>query len=83
MFDKLTSFGTLALVIAVVGVTLWVVHWLLIKRHQDLGNERMFPRQILMFVFFTYCVFVIFLLLCYHVLGFVFCMCMCIQRKKE
>jgi hypothetical protein len=31
-----------------VGVMLWGAHWLLIKRHPDLGNERMFPRQLIM-----------------------------------
>ena len=30
------------------GAILWGAHWLLIGRHTDLGNERKFPRQIVM-----------------------------------
>ena len=30
------------------GAALWGAHWLLIGRHPDLGNERKFPRQIVM-----------------------------------
>jgi small conductance mechanosensitive channel len=29
------------------GLGLWGIHWLLIGRHRDLGNERRFPRQLL------------------------------------
>ncbi len=30
------------------GLVLWGLHWLLIGRHGDLGNERKFPRQLLL-----------------------------------
>ena len=29
------------------GLGLWGIHWVLIGRHLDLGNERKFPRQLL------------------------------------
>lgn len=29
-------------------IFLWCMHWLLIARHDDLGNERKFPRQLIM-----------------------------------
>lgn len=48
MLETITSFGSLVIVATLVGVLLWVAHWLLIKRHPDLGNERMFPRQLIM-----------------------------------
>lgn len=48
MLEKLTSFGPLVIMVTAVGVILWVAYWLLIKRHPDLGNERMFPRQLIM-----------------------------------
>jgi len=30
------------------GLGLWVIHWILIGRYRGLGNERKFPRQLLM-----------------------------------
>lgn len=29
-------------------IFIWCMHWLLIARHNDLGNERKFPRQLIM-----------------------------------
>ena len=48
MFESLTSFGPLIGTIFAVGVTLWAAYLLLIRRHPDIGNERMFPRQLIM-----------------------------------
>ena len=48
MFESFTSFGPLIGTIFAVGVTLWAAHLLLIRRHPDIGNERMFPRQLIM-----------------------------------
>lgn len=31
-----------------VSLTVWIVHWFLIGRHPDLGNEKKFPRQLMM-----------------------------------
>jgi len=36
--------------IFVISATLLTAHWLLIRRHADLGNERMCPRQITMLI---------------------------------
>ena len=48
MFETLTSFGPFIGTVTTVGVILWAVHWQLIKRQPDLGNERLFPRQLIM-----------------------------------
>ena len=48
MFESFTSFGPLIGTIFAVGVTLWAAYLLLIRRHPDIGNERMFPRQLIM-----------------------------------
>ena len=48
MFESFTSFGPLIGTIFAVGVTLWAAYLLLIRRHSDIGNERMFPRQLIM-----------------------------------
>jgi len=48
MIEKLTSFGPFIITVTAVGVILWVAHWLFIRRHKDLGKERMFPRQLIM-----------------------------------
>jgi small conductance mechanosensitive channel len=48
MLKELISFGPFIILITTLGVILWVAYWLLIKRHPDLGNERMFPRQLIM-----------------------------------
>jgi small-conductance mechanosensitive channel len=44
----ITVFGPLIGTILVVVLTLWAIHFLLIKRNQNLGNERLFPRQLIM-----------------------------------
>ena len=48
MLEKLTSFGPLTITVIAAGAVLWLAHWFLIKRHPDIGNERMFPRQLIM-----------------------------------
>lgn len=48
MFEAFTSFGPLIGTIFAVGVALWVAHLLLIRRYSDIGNERMFSRQLTM-----------------------------------
>jgi len=48
MLGTLTSFGLFIDIVAVVVVILWTAHWLLNKRHPDIGNERKFPRQLIM-----------------------------------
>jgi small conductance mechanosensitive channel len=42
------AFIIFLLTVAVVAITLWVAHLLLIKRHAGVGNEFMFPRQLAM-----------------------------------
>ena len=46
--DKLYIFLTPFLTIIAVIAVLWVFHWFLIGRNPDLGNERKFPRQIVL-----------------------------------
>ncbi len=48
MLDKIESFGPLLIVVTLVVLVLGVAHWLLIKRQSGLGNERLFPRQLIM-----------------------------------
>ncbi len=48
MVEKLSMVGPLLIAVAVVGLLLWGAHWFLIKRHSDLGNERLFSRQLIM-----------------------------------
>ena len=48
MLETFASFGPLGIIVTVVGMMLWMAHWLLIKRHPELGNERLFPRQLIM-----------------------------------
>jgi small-conductance mechanosensitive channel len=48
MVENFSSFGPLLVAVAVVGAVLWTAHWFLIKRHSDLGKERMFSRQLIM-----------------------------------
>lgn len=48
MLETLTSFGPFIGIVAVIGGMLGAAHWLLISRHPDLGNERKFPRQLIM-----------------------------------
>jgi small conductance mechanosensitive channel len=42
------SFSTFLFALLAFAVLLWGVHRILIGRHRDLGNERMFPRQLVM-----------------------------------
>ena len=46
--EAANTFAPLIGAMLIVGVTLWLAHLLLIKRHQELGNERLFPRQLMM-----------------------------------
>lgn len=48
MIEAITSFAPFIGIVTVVGAILWVAHWLLIGRKADLGNERKFPRQLIM-----------------------------------
>lgn len=48
MLETLTSFAPFIGTVTAVGVILWAAHWLLITRQPDLGNERKFPRQLIM-----------------------------------
>jgi len=48
MTDSITQFFPLATSIAVWGLILWGANWLLLKRQPNLGNERKFPRQLIM-----------------------------------
>lgn len=48
MLKTITSFGPFIGIVCVVGGILWTAHWLLIMRHPQLGNERKFPRQLIM-----------------------------------
>ncbi|MBU0944488.1 MAG: mechanosensitive ion channel [Proteobacteria bacterium] len=48
MLELLISFVPFIGIVIAVSVILWTVHWLLIKRNPDLGNERMFSRQLIM-----------------------------------
>ena len=49
MLESALAFVPFIGTIIAVGGTLSVAHWLIIRRHQDIGNERMFPRQLIMF----------------------------------
>lgn len=48
MFGTLISFAPFIGIVTAVCVILWAAHWLLITRQPDLGNERKFPRQLIM-----------------------------------
>lgn len=48
MFEPLALFVPFIGIVLAVGTMLWAAHWLLIRRHPDLGNERKFPRQLIM-----------------------------------
>lgn len=48
MMELIIPFIPLLITSAVVGVSLWVAQWLLIARHPDIGNERLFPRHLIM-----------------------------------
>ena len=46
--NTLASFAPLLAAVIVIVAGLWVAHWFLLKRNEGLGNEKKFPRQILM-----------------------------------
>lgn len=48
MIESIQRFLLFIGIVTAVGVILWAAHWLLIRRHPDLGNERKFPRQLIM-----------------------------------
>lgn len=48
LVETVTPFFPLLATASGFGVLLWGVHWALIGRHQELGNERMFARQLIM-----------------------------------
>lgn len=48
MLENLTRLAPFLGVVAAVGALLWLTHWLLIGRQADLGDERKFPRQLIM-----------------------------------
>jgi len=48
MTDSITSFFPLVVSIVVWAAILWGSHWLLLARQPNLGNERKFPRQLIM-----------------------------------
>ena len=47
-YETISPFLPLLETSAIVGLVLWVAHWTLIARHPELGNERLFPRQLAM-----------------------------------
>ena len=54
LLEVMVLFFPLLLTVLGTGVLIWAAHRLLIGRHPDLGNERMFPRQLAMLgLFFT------------------------------
>jgi len=48
MLENLTSLAPFLGTVAAVVALLWLSHWLLIGRQADLGDERKFPRQLIM-----------------------------------
>jgi len=48
MTDSITQFSPLVLSIIIWAAILWGANWLLLARQPDLGNERKFPRQLIM-----------------------------------
>lgn len=48
MFKSLTSYAPFIGMAVTVGAILWGAHWVLIKRHPDLGGERRFPRLLIL-----------------------------------
>lgn len=46
--ETLMAFLPIVITLPLVCLFLWVANWLLIRRHADLGNERKFPRQLIM-----------------------------------
>ena len=50
-------------VLAVISATLWGVHWLLLRRKLELGEESRFPRRILMFFLTAFALVIVLILL--------------------
>ncbi|MEE4165522.1 MAG: mechanosensitive ion channel domain-containing protein [Desulfocapsaceae bacterium] len=48
MLESLISFAPFAGIVAALIGILWAAQWLLISRYPDFGNERKFPRQLIM-----------------------------------
>jgi hypothetical protein len=48
MMDLVISYLPFLGVLVVLGAFLWGMHWFLIGRHPDMGNERKFPRQLVL-----------------------------------
>ena len=48
MLEALASFLPFIGIVIVVGAAVRAAHWLLLGRHQEFGNERKFPRQLIM-----------------------------------
>jgi len=48
MLKSLTTFAPFIGTVLAVGMVLWTAHVLLIKRNRKLGNEHLFPRQLIM-----------------------------------
>jgi len=48
MLESVISLLPFLSIVVFVSVALWGAHWLLIGRQSDLGNERKFPRQLIM-----------------------------------
>jgi len=48
MLETLASFIPFTGIVIVVGLALRAAHWLLLGRHREFGNERKFPRQLIM-----------------------------------
>jgi small-conductance mechanosensitive channel len=48
LFIKLISFLPSLFTIIGASIILWLFHWFFIGKHHDLGNERKFPRQIIL-----------------------------------
>lgn len=48
MLESLGSYGPFLGIVTLAAAMLWAAYWLLISRHPDIGNERMFSRQLIM-----------------------------------
>lgn len=66
-WDQITDAAVVYLplfaIAAILGLLLWGVYWLVIGRHERLGDEQKFPRQILMLVLLLFSVLVLVLAL--------------------
>lgn len=48
IMEPISPFFPLLVTISAVGVMLWAAYWIFIGRHHDLGNERLFFRQLIL-----------------------------------